>query len=92
MNQTIITTIGLLAGILTTFAQLPQISKMLKTKSTADISYGMYLMLITGVALWIVYGIFIGSFPVMITNIVAFCLVSLVIIFKFRYESSSSPS
>jgi len=77
--------IGIIAGALTTFAQLPQIGKILKTKSVDDISIGMYLMLILGVVLWIIYGAMIRSIPVILTNSVALCLIGAVAVFKLRY-------
>ncbi len=46
--------IGLTAGALTTAAFLPQVVKTWKTRSTKDISLGMFLVLCSGIALWLV--------------------------------------
>ncbi len=80
-----ITLLGLVAGALTTFAQLPQLMKILRTKSVDDISKGMYAMLITGVSLWVIYGMFISSIPVVVANAVALALVSTILFLDFRY-------
>ncbi len=81
-----ITILGLLAGALTTFAQLPQLVKILKTKSVDDISKGMYAMLIAGVTLWVIYGIFIGSIPVIAANAVALVLVVTILFLDLKYD------
>jgi MtN3 and saliva related transmembrane protein len=60
--------IGLLAGALTTWGTLPQIIKALKTKKTTDVSLLMFLIIGTGVALWMIYGIFISDFPLILWN------------------------
>lgn len=76
--------IGLLAGILTTGAFIPQVLKIWKTQSTKDISISMYLVMITGVVLWIVYGIYFESFSIIASNIVAFSLQLTILILKLK--------
>ena len=61
--------IGFLAGGCSTLAFLPQVIKVWRTKSTGDISLWMYVILCTGVSLWCVYGLLIGSLAVFVTNI-----------------------
>ncbi len=80
-----ITILGLVAGALTTFAQLPQLLKILKTKSVDDISKGMYVMLITGVSLWVLYGVLIRSIPVVAANAVALVLVVTILFLDVWY-------
>ena len=53
------TLIGFIAAILTTFAFVPQVLRVWRTRSTSDISLGMYALFTLGVALWLVYGILI---------------------------------
>jgi MtN3 and saliva related transmembrane protein len=86
MNDILIITIGLIAGVLTTLAQLPQIIKIIKTKSVGDISIGMYFMLVTGVSLWVFYGFLILSLPVVAANSIALILVSTIFFLKIRYK------
>ncbi len=82
----IVTGIGLLAGSLTTIAFLPQAIKTWKTKSTRDVSLGMFVTFCTGVLLWIVYGLLVGDLPVLMTNIVTFILASTILWFKLKYQ------
>ena len=63
------TTIGLLAGTLTSIAAIPQVIKTLKTRHVRDISVWQPLLLAFGVALWMMYGILINDFPLIVANI-----------------------
>jgi MtN3 and saliva related transmembrane protein len=60
--------IGYLAGILTTIAVIPQISKAWKTKQVDDISLITVCVLICGLALWTLYGFVHQAWPIVITN------------------------
>ncbi len=64
--------IGYIAAFCTTFALLPQTLQVIRTRSTRDISCGMYGMFTVGLALWILYGIFRHDFPLIIANIISF--------------------
>jgi len=79
------TTIGYIAGTLTTVAYLAQVLRTLKHRRTKDISLGMYLMLCSGIGLWLVYGIFIHSWPVIIANAVTLILSGTVLVMKIRF-------
>ncbi|MDA8434256.1 MAG: SemiSWEET transporter, partial [Nitrospiraceae bacterium] len=68
------TLLGLLAGSCTTLSFLPQLIKTWRTKSTHDISVGMYVTLSVGLFLWTLYGIAIHSLPVIVTNVVTLVL------------------
>ena len=58
-----LTILGLTAGFCTTLAFLPQVIKTYRTRSTADISLGMFSVLVLGIALWVVYGALTGDLP-----------------------------
>jgi len=77
---------GSLAGTLTTVAFLPQAIKTWKTRSARDISLGMFTLFAAGVFLWIVYGIGIGSVPVIIANTITFVLAVTILVFKIKYK------
>ncbi len=78
--------IGFFAGALTTVAFLPQVIKVYRRKSASDISWIMMLLFITGVVLWIVYGLLIQKSPIVIANIVTFSLSMAIIILKLYYD------
>jgi MtN3 and saliva related transmembrane protein len=62
--------IGYLAGILTTLSFLPQAILSIKTKNTDGISIGMYSFFVTGVSFWLIYGILIENFAIILANII----------------------
>lgn len=83
--------IGMLAGILTTAAFFPQVVKTVRTKSTGDLSAAWLIMMTTGVFLWIIYGIYLGSMPVIAANIVTLgCLGVLAWVKFFRSISKNN--
>lgn len=78
--------IGLLAGILTTFSFLPQVLHVFKTRSTKDISLGMYLLFCTGVILWIAYSYMINSIAVFIANVATLVLAGSILVMKILFN------
>lgn len=79
-----ITIIGLIAGICTTFAFVPQVIKTIKIKETKDISLLMYIIITTGILLWVIYGILIKDFPVILANSISFILATIILILKIK--------
>ena len=78
--------IGLLAAILTTGAFVPQVYKTWKIKSADDISLTMYLVLFIGLICWLIYGIHLNSFTMILANSVTGILALVVLFFKWRYN------
>jgi len=62
-------TIGFVAGILTSIAAVPQVVKTFKSRHVRDISIWQPLLLAFGVALWMIYGILINDLPLILANI-----------------------
>jgi len=78
--------IGLIAGFLTSAGFLPQLLRTLKTKSASDISAPMLLILAAGVILWIVYGVLVSAFPVIIANILSLSFIVSILVLKVKYR------
>lgn len=78
--------LGLVAGTLTTAAFVPQVVKTWRTRSTHDISLGMFALFSTGLVLWLVYGVLIGSLPIVVSNIITLALALTILFFKLRYK------
>lgn len=83
-----ITILGLVAGALTTISLVPQITKIHKTKSANDISTLMFITSTIGISLWIIYGLIIKSFPVIIANSISVIFTISVLGLKFRYRKN----
>lgn len=65
---------GYLAGFLTTIAFVPQVIKVYKTNKTQDLSILTFSTFTLGVLCWLVYGLYLNSYPMIIANIVTFVL------------------
>ena len=76
------TLLGLIGGTLTTSSFVPQVIKAVKTKSTKDISTGMFALLTAGIFVWIVYGVLIESLPVILTNAVSLVFSVVILVYK----------
>jgi len=79
--------IGLTAAVLTTAANIPQTYKIVKTKSTKDISTVTYSMLIVGFVLWVAYGIMREDYPVLIANSISVLVCATILFLKFSSSS-----
>jgi MtN3 and saliva related transmembrane protein len=77
--------LGLSAGVLTSISSLPQLIKIIKEKEAKDVSLKMLLILLSGVALWTVYGILKKDVPIIATNCLSFALTTVVVIFRIKY-------
>lgn len=76
--------IGYAAAILTTAAFIPQAWLTWKTQSTTGISVGMYSIFVLGVALWLVYGLLLGAWPLILANAITLLLALFILIMKLR--------
>ncbi|MGV8945899.1 MAG: SemiSWEET family sugar transporter [Lutibacter sp.] len=78
--------IGLVAGVLTTSAFVPQVYKTWKSKSADGLSLTMYLVFFVGIILWLIYGIYIQSLAMILANAVTGFLALMLILFKLRFK------
>ena len=77
--------IGYFAAIFTTFAYVPQTIKVFREKNTKSLSLGMYLMINTGIALWLVYGFMIDSPSLILANGITLMLSLPILFMKIRH-------
>lgn len=77
--------LGLIAGVLTTAAYVPQVFRTWRLKSAGDISLLMISLTSAGIFLWFLYGLYIGSLSVMIANLITCILTLTVLVMKIRY-------
>ena len=78
--------LGYLAALLTTASFLPQTLLTLRTRDVSGISLAMYSTFTLGVALWLVYGITIGAWPIIVANGVTLALAATILVTKLRVE------
>jgi MtN3 and saliva related transmembrane protein len=84
------TCIGSIAAVCTTVAFVPQVIKSWRTRDLSGISLPMYTIFTLGVVLWLVYGILISDWPVIIANAVTALLAGVVLLLKLRSLKSKS--
>lgn len=77
--------IGYLAATLTTVAFIPQAWLTWKTRRADGISRSMYMVFLLGVALWLVYGLAIGAWPIVVANASTLALARFILEMKLRY-------
>lgn len=78
--------VAYIAAVMTTAAFAPQIVKTWRTRSAEDLSILMLLIHVTGVALWLVYGVTIASTPIVVANAAAIALDGVLIALKWRFN------
>ena len=81
-----ITALGLAAAVISTFTYLPQLIKTWRTRSTGDISLGMFLFACTSTILWLGYGILLGDLPLIAANGITLFFSATILYFKLRYR------
>lgn len=86
VNMDFITILGLVAGTLTTIAFLPQMFQIWRTKSATDVSYVMLIVFMSGLLLWLIYGIILGALPVILANAVTLCFNLIILWLKIKYR------
>lgn len=81
-----ITIIGLVAGALTTLSFLPQLLRTLRLRRASDISALWLASFISGVTLWLIYGLMLSSFPIVVANAATLALTLPILALKISYR------
>jgi MtN3 and saliva related transmembrane protein len=81
--------VGFAAAFCTTAAFVPQLVRILKLRSAREISLPTFLLFSVGVFLWLVYGIYTGSRPVIASNVVTLGLSLSILFLKLKYDRSA---
>lgn len=80
--------VGGLAATLTTVSFVPQAWLTFRSRDVSGISLGMYSLFTVGVALWLLYGIGLGAWPVIAANAVTLTLALCILAMRLRYGES----
>ena len=76
--------LGLMAGSCTTLAFVPQVVRTWTTRSASDFSFGMLVVFVTGILLWLLYGVALGEWPIIVANGATFALAASILYVKLR--------
>jgi MtN3 and saliva related transmembrane protein len=89
VDGTLLTILGVAAGILILSGWVEQIIKGYKTKSLKDVSKYLMILISGGAILWLIYGIVVSDVFIIGTNVAAVFLMMTVLFMKKRYEKTS---
>ena len=78
--------LGYLAAVLTTISFVPQVWQTYRTRDVSGISLGMYIVFAAGVFLWLVYGLVLGAWPIVVANAVTLALALAILAMKVRWR------
>jgi MtN3 and saliva related transmembrane protein len=78
--------VGIIAGFLTATSMLPQVIKVFKEKKAEDISLLMLIVLLSGIALWIVYGVMRNDLPIIATNAFSLLVNLVLMVLRIKYK------
>ena len=81
--------IGIIAATLTTIAFFPQVIQVIKSKDTKSISLTMYILFVTGVLLWVLYGFYLNDLPIIIANSIVAVASTIILCYKIREIQSN---
>ena len=84
--MSLLDSIGFLAAILTTASFVPQAWHTFKTRDVRGISLSMYSAFTAGVACWLVYGLLLGAWPIVVANVITLALTVAILVMKLRYR------
>src|SRR6201999_1970272 len=76
ISANLVSLLGIVAGCCTTISYVPQLARTWRTRSTHDISMPMFLLLVLGNSLWLVYGLLIGDLPLIAANAISVAFTS----------------
>jgi len=85
MDAFAIKLLGFAAATCTTLAYAPQFVKVWRTRSAEDISLGMLLVMVLGLALWLLYGLLSGDAPLVAANAITIVLAGGILLMKLKY-------
>jgi len=87
-----ITLIGSIAGVCTTLAFLPQVLRVWRMKRADEISLTTFLVFSVGTLIWLIYGVLVVSWPIIIANAVTLVLSLTMLTLKLRWDGGAPTS
>jgi len=84
-GQFLVNAVGTAAGLCSMSSFVPQLIKIARQKRAEGVSLHTYMVTVTGFALWIIYGVLLGSWPVAAANSVCLVLAGGILALRWRY-------
>jgi MtN3 and saliva related transmembrane protein len=83
--------VGAFAAVCSTASFLPQLIKVIREKAAEAVSLRMYVLTVSGFTLWTIYGVLLGSAPLVASNLVSLGLSSAILALTLRYRGRAAP-
>jgi len=94
--QILVEALGVAAAICSTTSFVPQLIKLVRDKTSEEVSARMYVLTVTAFSLWSVYGLMLKSWPLVASNLISLALSSAILLLDLRYrgrgEAQASPA
>lgn len=90
MAMSLVDAIGTVAAVLTTAAFVPQVWLTFKTRDVSGVSLAMYSAFTVGIALWLVYGLMMNAWPIVVANAVTLALAISILVMKLTFGKKSA--
>ncbi len=84
MDLSVASMVGFVAGMCSAGSFVPQVVKAWREGDTEAISKRMYVVTVSAFSLWIVYGVMIGSWPIIAFNAISLLLSGAILALKMR--------
>ena len=81
-----------LANVLNLVYNIPQMVQTYRTRSTDDINHWFIILRIVGNSIWMVYGIYIDSFLMMLNNLITVVASLFIGYYKYQNRVQQSPT
>lgn len=86
VSTDVVSILGFVAAFCTTVSFIPQAVRVIKTRQIKDLSLGMYSLLNLGIVLWLVYGVVMDAWPIIIANAVTLVFTLIILILKIKFK------
>ena len=90
LSSAMIDDVGFAAAFCTTTAFIPQLVRVLHLRTARDISLPTFLLFSLGVFLWLLYGVWAHSNPVIVSNAVTLVLSLSILFLKLRFDRDAT--
>jgi MtN3 and saliva related transmembrane protein len=80
------------AAVCTTASFLPQLLRVIRTRSARDISLGMFIIYCVGIGMWLCFGILVNSMPMMVANAITLILALCILVAKIRFDAEHAAA
>jgi MtN3 and saliva related transmembrane protein len=87
---TLVEVIGAVAALCSTASFIPQLAKLIHERATEAISVRMFVLTVTAFSLWAVYGLMLGSWPLVVSNLISLALSGAILLLTLRFRAQDA--